>query len=291
MLESFLKFLKFEKRYSENTVIAYQNDIQQFIRYLKLQYEITNLELIQHAMVRSWMVHLVESGLSNRSIGRKLSSLQTFFKYLLRTKKIQFNPAKKIILPKVGKRLPDYLQENQINQLLDGSVFNEDYLGLRDRLIIEMLYQTGMRRSELIGLKKSDIDLDRMAIKVLGKGNKERIIPLSDTLRRIVNKYLEKIPEDWSLNPYLILTDKGKPLYPKIVYNVVKKYLSFVSSMDKKSPHVLRHTFATHLSNQGAELNAIKELLGHANLSATQIYTHNSIEKLKQIYQSAHPKS
>ena len=291
-LASFLKYLEFEKRYSPHTIISYQNDIQQFEAFLSIQYNSQDWKEVSPGMVRSWMVQLAESGMANRSINRKLSALQTFVKYLMKRNYLDKNPLRKVVSPKVGKRLPAYIQEGQMKTLLDEVQFPEDFTGRRDRLIIELLYGTGMRRSELLGLQDQDIDLEKLTLKVLGKGAKERIIPFGAELRQQIELYrdarnsLERLESN-----SLLVTPDGKPVYPKLIYNVVRKYLSVVSTLDKRSPHVLRHSFATHLANQGAELNAIKELLGHANLSATQIYTHNSIEQLRKVYEAAHPKS
>ncbi|MCB0658914.1 MAG: tyrosine-type recombinase/integrase [Saprospiraceae bacterium] len=291
-LASFLKYLEFEKRYSPHTIISYQNDIQQFEAFLSIQYNSQDWKEVSPGMVRSWMVQLAESGMANRSINRKLSALQTFVKYLMKRNYLDKNPLRKVVSPKVGKRLPAYIQEGQMKTLLDEVQFPEDFTGRRDRLIIELLYGTGMRRSELLGLQDQDIDLEKLTLKVLGKGAKERIIPFGAELRQQIELYrdarnsLERLESN-----SLLVTADGKPVYPKLIYNVVRKYLSVVSTLDKRSPHVLRHSFATHLANQGAELNAIKELLGHANLSATQIYTHNSIEQLRKVYEAAHPKS
>ena len=291
-LASFLKYLEFEKRYSPHTIISYQNDIQQFDAFLSIQYNSQDWKEVSPGMVRSWMVQLAESGMANRSINRKLSALQTFVKYLMKRNYLDKNPLRKVVSPKVGKRLPAYIQEGQMKTLLDEVQFPEDFTGRRDRLIIELLYGTGMRRSELLGLQDQDIDLEKLTLKVLGKGAKERIIPFGAELRQQIELYrdarnsLERLESN-----SLLVTPDGKPVYPKLIYNVVRKYLSVVSTLDKRSPHVLRHSFATHLANQGAELNAIKELLGHANLSATQIYTHNSIEQLRKVYEAAHPKS
>jgi integrase/recombinase XerC len=236
------------------------------------------------------MVELMDLGITPRSINRKLSSLKSFFKYLLRQGKITTNPLRKIVTPKIGKRLPSFIRESEMQGLLSLEE-NGDYSSYRDYLIMHILYYTGIRRSELINLKDHDV-ISSGGIKVLGKGNKERIVPILPDLLKEIREFQTIRDDYFEAKPkFLLTTDKGKKLYPKFVYNKVKKYLSLVTTSNKKSPHVLRHSFATHLSNRGAELNAIKELLGHANLSATQIYMHNSIEKLKQAYNSAHPKA
>ncbi|HPG06668.1 MAG: tyrosine recombinase XerC [Saprospiraceae bacterium] len=289
-LTSFLKYLEFEKRYSPHTVESYRNDIQQFQDFLQKQFETNEWADVTPGMVRSWMVSLAESGRANRSINRKISALQTFVKYLMRRGFLAKNPLRKVVAPKVGKRLPVYVQESQMESLLDVMKFSEDFAGVRDRLIIELFYTTGMRRSELVALQDQDIDLEKLTVKVMGKGSKERIIPIGPGLRELILRY-RKLRDEIANNGQCWVTESGKPIYPKLIYNIVNKYLSMVSTLEKKSPHVLRHSFATHLANEGAELNAIKELLGHANLSATQVYTHNSIEQLRKVYEAAHPKS
>ena len=289
-LTSFLKYLEFEKRYSPHTVESSRNDIQQFQDFLQKQFETNEWADVTPGMVRSWMVSLAESGRANRSINRKISALQTFVKYLMRRGFLAKNPLRKVVAPKVGKRLPVYVQESQMESLLDVMKFSEDFAGVRDRLIIELFYTTGMRRSELVALQDQDIDLEKLTVKVMGKGSKERIIPIGPDLRELILRY-RKLRDEIANNGQCWVTESGKPIYPKLIYNIVNKYLSMVSTLEKKSPHVLRHSFATHLANEGAELNAIKELLGHANLSATQVYTHNSIEQLRKVYEAAHPKS
>ena len=292
-LSSFLQYLEFEKRFSPNTIIAYRKDLEQFLKFIEHEFDITSVESIDHTHIRSWMVELLALDIVPRSIRRKLSTLKTYFKFLLQRGRITHNPMLKVVAPKVGKRLPVYVQEGTMEKLLENITFSEDYTGVRDRLIIELLYSTGMRRSELINLVINDIDFGQQRCKVLGKGNKERLIPFGKTLSENLEHYLTvragQFPE---VNTRaLFLTEKGKPLYPKLVYNIVKKYLSIVTTVEQRSPHVLRHSFATHLTENGADLNAIKALLGHSSLAATQIYTHNSIERLRQVYQKAHPKA
>jgi len=288
LINKFIDYLRYEKRYSHNTIISYQSDLEHFRTFLMVQYNFDSVKLVKHTFIRSWIVSMMQDSYTPKSINRKISSLKSFFKYLKKIKAISLNPMLKIVSPKVGKKLPDYVREPNIQKLLDREIEGDDIDELRNILIVEMLYLTGMRRTELINLKISDIDFTSNQIKVLGKGNKERLIPLHDKFIIRLQKFLEfrKVNE---LDTYLFCTSKGKKMYDKLVYNIVKKALSQVTSASKKSPHVLRHTFATHLSNHGAELNAIKELLGHANLAATQIYTHNSIEKLKEVYKKAHP--
>jgi len=267
--------------------------LEQFIDYLDKSYEMTSAKEVRHIHIRSWMVQLMQGGMASRSVNRKLSALKTYFLFLKRRGHIQLNPMLKVVAPKSGKRLPVFIQQEHLTLLFNEVDFGEGYEGIRNRTILEMLYATGMRRSELIGLKVKNILFTQSSVKVMGKGQKERLIPLSSHLDQVLKLYLKALGEDFSSDDdqWLFVTSKGKQLYPKFVYNLVKRYLSAVTTVEQRSPHVLRHSFATHLSNNGAELNAIKELLGHANLAATQIYTHNSIDKLKKVYEQAHPKA
>jgi len=288
-----LQYLEFEKRFSPHTITAYKGDLEQFIDYLDKSYEMTSAKEVRHIHIRSWMVQLMQGGMASRSVNRKLSALKTYFLFLKRRGHIQLNPMLKVVAPKSGKRLPVFIQQEHLTLLFNEVDFGEGYEGIRNRTILEMLYATGMRRSELIGLKVKNILFTQSSVKVMGKGQKERLIPLSSHLDQVLKLYLKALGEDFSSDDdqWLFVTSKGKQLYPKFVYNLVKRYLSAVTTVEQRSPHVLRHSFATHLSNNGAELNAIKELLGHANLAATQIYTHNSIDKLKKVYEQAHPKA
>lgn len=290
---SFIDYLKYEKRYSVNTILSYQTDLMAFFVYLEKQFDITNPEKVTHHLVRSWLAALKEEKLSARSINRKISSLKSYFKYLLKTGEIDTTPMAKVISPKMGKRLPVFVKETETRQLLETiNHGSENWKSLNARLIITIFYATGMRLSELINLKESQIDVARGHIKVLGKGNKERIIPAGKELLDLVALYKQqKRKEMGDTGPLLLVTEKGKKIYPKYAYLLVKKYLGEASTIDKRSPHVLRHTFATHLMNNGAGLNAVKELLGHSSLAATQVYTHNTIEKLKDIHKKAHPRS
>lgn len=290
---SFLKYLEYEKRYSPNTLIAYENDLKQFSEYMESVYGIGDTVQTEFMHVRSWIVELMSESVSTRSINRKLSTLKSYFKYLQKREFIDTNPMQKVIAPKAGKKLPVFLNSKQTEQLFSQIEFEDSFSGIRDRLILELLYATGMRRAELIFLKISDIDFKANRLTVLGKGNKERIIPFGGALKDVLFSYIEqrKLSFPQIATNKLILTNKGVPVYPKLVYNTVKKYLSQVTTLDKRSPHVLRHTFATHLMDKGADLNAVKELLGHSSLAATQVYTHNSIEKLKRAYKQAHPKA
>ncbi|MEO1517372.1 MAG: tyrosine-type recombinase/integrase [Bacteroidota bacterium] len=289
---SFFQYLEFEKRFSPHTILAYKSDLSQFLDFLNSTYELTDVREVRHAHVRSWIVDLIQQSIKPRSIKRKLSALKTYFKFLLKRGHVEHNPMLKVLSPQVGKRLPVFVQKEKMSALLDQTPFGDDYSGCRDKLILEVLYSSGLRRSELIGLQVSDLDFHRQQLKVLGKGGKERLIPFGATLARSLKAYLQLREETFGIPAgSLFLTNKGKPLYPKFVYKLVQEYLSSVTTVEQRSPHVLRHSFATHLSDNGADLNAIKELLGHANLAATQIYTHNSIERLKEVYRQAHPKS
>ena len=289
--EAFLNYLTHEKRCSLHTRQSYATDLQQFDQYLTQYHNVTAIAQVRSSMVRQWMVHLMEEGNSSRTIVRKLSSLKAFFKYLLRQKIVDRNPLDKITAPKVSKRLPVFVEEQQMDVLLDEVSFGEDFEGIRNRLIIATFYYTGIRLSELIQLKVHDVDFSLRTMKVMGKRSKERIIPLAPVYMEDLRQYLHIRQQIVTSEPYLFVTDKGKALYPRLVQRIVRYFLSLVTSVNKKSPHVIRHTFATQLLNHGASLNAIKELLGHANLSATQIYTHNTIEQLHKIYKQAHPRA
>ncbi len=286
---SFTEYLQFEKRFSNHTVVAYSTDLSQFIQYLETTYEIKELSEINHALVRSWVVTMMEQKVSARSVNRKITTLKTFYKYLLRQKTVTENPMIKIQAPKTSKRLPVFVEKEKMDLLLDNVDFGNDFEGIRNKLIIELFYATGIRLSELINLKEKDVNLSSCQLKVLGKRNKERIIPFGNELKNKMDDYLKLKPS--ANKEYFLIGKNEKKLSEKFVYTIVKMYLSGVTTIDKKSPHVLRHTFATHMLNNGADLNAIKELLGHANLSATQIYTHNTIEKLKNVHKQAHPKA
>ncbi len=289
----FLKYLQFEKRFSVNTIKSYENDLRQFTDFIEINFKHNDIHLVDEKNVRAWIVSLMEKDFSALSINRKISTLKTFYKFLLRENKIKSNPMDKIISPKNSKKLPSFVEEKQINSLLDDYSFGEDFSGIRNKTIVEMFYNTGMRLSELIGLKNNSIDLNQGTIKVLGKRNKERILPVHASFLKSIKEYLKRRDAEFGKlqHEYIFVTDKGNKLYEKFVYNIVNKYLNLVTTIEKKSPHILRHTFATHLLNRGADLNAIKELLGHANLAATQVYTHNTFEKLKSIYKQAHPRA
>ena len=291
--ESFLQYLEFEKRFSVHTILAYKKDLEQFLHYTQHTFDITDPKDITHQHIRSWVVSLIGQKVKAQSIRRKLSSLKSYFKFLMQRKALAQDPMLKVVTPKVGKRLPVVVHADNLKVLFDEIVFPLGFSGLRDRLLLELLYHSGIRRSELIGLCWEDFDMAKQTFKVLGKGNKERLIPFGGALKTLLYSYQEAREATFEDNATkeLLVTDKGRKLYPKLVYNIVKRYLSMVSTVEQRSPHVLRHSFATHLSENGADLNAIKSLLGHSNLAATQIYTHNSIEKLKKVYQKAHPKA
>jgi integrase/recombinase XerC len=286
--DSFLQYLQFEKRLSSHTILAYSGDLDQFFSFLEHTYQLKNISEITHTLVRSWIVELIDQKISPRSVNRKITTLKSFYKYLLRQGVVFENPMMKIMSPKTSKRLPVFVEKDNMNLLIDHVEFSEDFDGFRNKLIIELFYATGIRLSELINLKQANVDLHQCQIKVMGKRNKERIIPFSNELRNTIQKYINsKIAMP---NSFLFEMKNGKKMYEKFVYRLVNNYLSIVTTIDKKSPHVLRHTFATHMLNNGADLNTIKELLGHANLAATQVYTHNTVEKLKSIHKQAHPK-
>lgn len=291
-IQSFLNYLAFQKRYSSHTIISYQNDLTGFFTFLEEQFNTTILSEINASFVRSWLASLKEGKMESKSINRKISALKSFFKYQLKQGKLVKSPMATIISPKVKKRLPQFVDERDMHTLFNYVAFPDTWDGKTQRLILQLFYNTGMRQAELVNLKESQIDKSNQSIKVLGKGNKERVIPVGKDLMDLVQDYLnaKKNELEDADNLNLFVNQKGKKLYPKLVYNIVKQYLTSVTTIDKKSPHVLRHTFATHLMNNGADLNAVKELLGHSSLAATQIYTHNTIEKLKDVYKKAHPK-
>ncbi len=291
MVDKFLKYLQSEKRYSDNTIMSYRRDLMQFYSFHSVP---TSTIITDHRKVRFWIVDLFDQGLSPRSIRRKISALRSFYKYLIRQGEIDFSPMDRIVMPKVSKPLPVFIPQNQ-TQKLQGQREFEDFIDIRDFLVIEILYWTGMRRSELARLKISDIDFVGKQIKVLGKGRKERYIPIEQPLIELIEWYEQMKKEFFEGEQYdktyLILSNTGRMAYPELINRVVKNFLTELTTIEKKSPHVLRHTFATHLLNNGADINAIKELLGHSSLAATEVYTHNSFEKLKKIYKQAHPRA
>jgi len=291
-VQSFLNYLKFEKRCSVHTIAAYGSDLEQLFHYLGEVYQLTEPIQITHQALRSWIVSLVSAGQGPRSVNRKISTVRAFFKFLQRDGSVKINPTAKLKALKLPKRLPKYIQESQAKQMIEPLVtLSESYVEQRNHFMIMTLYQTGVRRSELIEMQEKDIDRMNMQIKVVGKGKKTRLIPLTVKFLDALEEYLKVKEVFFPGESYLFLTEKGTKVYPKLVYNIVSRHLSMVSTVSQKGPHTLRHTFATHLSDHGADLNAIKDLLGHSNLSATQIYTHNSVEKLKAAYVKAHPKA
>jgi integrase/recombinase XerC len=291
--ESFLQYLQTEKRYSPHTIRSYNNDLDQFILFLSDNNMPADPAEITSHQIRAWIVSLMDKGITSVTVHRKISCLRVFFRYLRKEAIIKNDPLEKVVLPKRKKTLPVFVAEEALDKLLDNSDFGNDFNGIRNRTIIEMLYFTGIRRAELIGLHINDVDLHESTVKVTGKRNKQRIIPLTTAFTARLEEYLKarngfmgESTGDW-----FFVTGKGNKLYDKFVYNLVRNYLSMVTTIEKKSPHILRHTFATHMLNRGADLNVIKEFLGHANLSATQVYTHNTFEKLKKIYKQAHPRA
>jgi len=288
----FINYISYEKRHSLHTVHAYQNDLNQFSTYLIEQYQLNDVTKAGHEHIRSWLVYLIEGGISTRSVLRKLSTLKSFYKYLLRNAQIDLNPTLLVIPPKTPSRNPEFVIEENMNDLFEKVNFSKEFSGVRDKLILEVFYATGIRLSELIELKEADISFHNNTLKVLGKRNKERIIPFTNRMKEQLLIYLQMKKENgFEAEKRLFITERGGKMYPRMVYRIVNKYLGLVTTLSKKSPHILRHTFATHMLNRGADLNDIKEFLGHANLAATQVYTHNTVEKLKKIYQQAHPRA
>jgi len=291
--ESFLQYLQSEKRYSPHTVRSYLNDLDKFYLFLSSLGLPDDPAAITSHDIRAWIVSMLDNSYSTVSVHRKISCLRVFFRYLRKEGVVKLDPLEKVVLPKRKKTLPVFVEEDALVKLLDNYSFEDSFAGIRNRTIIELLYLTGMRRSELIGLRNNDVDLQEGSVKVTGKRNKQRIIPLVRPFIKRLEEYImlrdaELAPEN---NGWFFITDKGNKLYDKYVYTTVNRYLSMVTTIEKKSPHILRHTFATHMLNRGADLNSIKELLGHANLSATQIYTHNTFEKLRKVYKQAHPRA
>ncbi len=290
--QSFYQYLALERRFSPHTLAAYQNDLRNFIQYAQETQCLTSATEVRHLHIRSWAAAQLQNGLSARSVNRRLSCLHSYFRFLKKRGWVEKDPMQKVIAPKIGKKLPVVVQEKQLAALFSETEFGADYTGQLERLVLEILYATGMRRSELCQLQIADIDLGRMNFRVQGKGNKERLAPFARYLADLLTNFVAIRHETYpgSTQAWLFLDKKGRPLKPDAVYRIVRKHLSRVSSDEKRSPHVLRHSFATHLSNRGADLNAIKELLGHASLAATQVYTHNSIDRLIRVYEQAHPK-
>ena len=293
--EDFIDYLQYEKRVSPHTVTAYGIDLSQFFQFLEERLEIHQLSDVHSGDIRAWVISLLEDeSLEARSVSRKISAVKAFYRYKLKIKELTVNPTLTIHAPKLPKKLPQYVEQRDMEHLFNDIPFEESFEGLRDRTILELFYATGMRESELLNIKVQDIHFQDNTLKVLGKRNKERIIPFGNRLSELLTLYLENLQKkfsDGTENNYIFVTANGKQLYPKAVYRIVRKYLDMVTTIDKRSPHVIRHTFATHLLNNGVDLHAIKTILGHSSLAATQVYTHNSIEQLKSIYQQAHPRA
>ncbi len=292
-LKPFIDYLLLEKNYSALTVNAYQKDLEVFSEFIKAEYDTNSIKDVNYSQIRSWIVSMVEKGLSNRSINRKISALNTYYKFLLKTGDINRNPLSKHKALKMSRKIQVPFSELEITTVLDDLNFDDDFESIRNKLIIELFYSTGIRRIELVELSLASVDIDNKMLKVLGKRNKERIVPLIDSVVKTISKYLisrNKLSSIKDTNS-LFLTKKGFKIYETLVYRIINEYFSEASSKVKKSPHILRHSFATHLLNQGADLNAVKELLGHSSLAATQIYTHNSIAELKKVHVKAHPRS
>ncbi len=289
--ESFISYLQYEKRCSSHTIKAYKNDLDQFVEFCTNMVGEFNVNKVDSKLVREWIVSLMDHNVSARSVNRKITTLKSFYKHLIKLGVVESNPGKGLALPKIRKKLPSFVEEDKLTELLDNGYFDNDFIGIRDKLIVTLFYGTGIRLSELIGLKESDIDRKNSQIKVLGKRNKERIIPYPFSINQLIEQYvIVKNDLHCASTETFFVTEKGTPVYEKLVYRIVTQNLSKVTMLEKKSPHILRHTYATHLLNNGADLNAVKELLGHSNLAATQIYTHTTFKKLHDIYKQAHPR-
>ena len=293
LLQPFISYLSLEKNYSPHTVKAYQNDIEEFSAFCIKTYEISIIDEVDYSLIRSWIVVLVNGAISNRSINRKVASLKAYYRFLQRIEKIENNPLAKHKALKTSKKIEVPFSETEMDDILKQIVFPDGFEGCRDKLLIELLYTTGIRRAELVNMKLSDIDSYRNTIRVLGKRNKERLVPLLLPTKELLMRYLEqrKKLDCFSDEKYLFVSKSGVKIYETLVYRVINKYLGMVSTKVKKSPHILRHTFATHLLNKGADINSVKELLGHTSLASTQVYTHNSISELKKVHLASHPRS
>jgi integrase/recombinase XerC len=290
---SFKDYLTLEKKYSAHTVGAYLKDLESFQAFNEEEFSEKSINKVNYSQIRNWIIHLVDSGISNRTINRKVSSLNSYFKFLLKIEVIDINPLSKHKALKVSKKVQIPFSPKEVSQVLDNFNFDNSFEGIRDKLIIELFYSTGIRRIELVQLKLSDVDISRKTLKVLGKRNKERFVPLLNVVVETIQQYLSsrKELEIVNDNEVLFLTKKGDKIYETLVYRIINNYFSKASTKVKKSPHILRHSFATHLLNQGADLNTVKELLGHSSLAATQVYTHNSIAELKKVYAKSHPRN
>lgn len=294
MIESFINYIEYEKRSSPHTVTAYRTDLEQAQEFVSISFELPDLSQCGHSELRAWVIDLVEQGLTTTSVNRKIATLRSFFKFLLRSRIISADPTYKLKTLKNPKKLPEFVQELTIEAVLEESVYEPTFEGQRDRMVMEFLYLTGVRLSELTGLKWADLNLIEDQVKVLGKRKKERIIPITRSLKQNIILYQKVFEERFSKpagNSYFIVSNQGEQSYSMLIYRIVRHYLDLFAQNSRRSPHLLRHTFATHLLNKGADLNAVKDLLGHASLVATQVYTHNSMEKLKAVFEQAHPKA
>jgi integrase/recombinase XerC len=297
--EKYIDYLQYEKRYSAHTILAYHTDLDDFSDFLLMQYKISDPLQADYTLIRSWLISLIDRKISHRSVNRKLSTLKSFYRYCQRQGLLTTNPMLKVVAPRTSKQLPVFLTRTNLDDLLHRAEFEDTYEGVRNKMILTLFYATGIRRAELVQIKITDIDLEKGTLKVLGKRNKERIVPLGGNVINSLNEYLiireqflsSSGTKSENIFQSLFVTSKGLPVYPKLIYTIVHNLLSMIASNSKLSPHVLRHTFATHMLDNGADLNAIKEILGHSSLAATQVYTHNTIEKLKTIYKQAHPRA
>lgn len=291
--ERFIDYLRYEKNYSSQTEISYLNDIIQFEKFAKLKDDNLSLIKVDSDIVRIWISSLIEQGFKASTVNRKLSSLKTFYRYLNKSGFIKKSPVEYVSGPKLNTKIPSFVSERQMDEILDDATnFSDDFVGIRNQLLIDFLYLTGMRRAELISLKDNDIDFSSCTIRVTGKGNKQRLIPFSDLTKVKLDKYIRiRNKEIENKSSFLFVKEDGSAMYPKLVYKIINNHLNSISTLSKKSPHVLRHSFATAMLNNGAEINSIKELMGHTSLSSTQIYTHVTFEEMKKTYQNAHPRA
>ena len=291
MVKPFLDYLYLEKKYSKHTIIAYQKDLNSFQRFLQITFDQDSLSTVNYSQIRSWIVALVDDEISNRTINRKISSLKSFYKFLQKSNQITVSPLQKHKALKVAKKVQVPFSTKEVKSVLDAVSISNDFVSVRNKLIVELFYSTGIRRAELINIKLMDIDSNKGVLKVLGKRNKERLVPILKSVLNTLETYLIERSKIVKNSDFLFITEKGNKIYETLVYRVINSYFSKVSSKVKKSPHILRHSFATHLLNEGADLNSVKELLGHTSLASTQVYTHNSLDAIKQVYNQAHPKS